>query len=86
MNAATGTFIFEFDAAVDYNDPSTIVSNFNKNTFASKVLGVAGTYEFTYTTDNWFLGTERVSFISIWIYFKFNSTYRRNENYSLLYC
>lgn len=61
MNAATGTFIFEFDAAVDYNDPSTIVSNFNKNTFASKVLGVAGTYEFTYTTDNWFLGTERVS-------------------------
>lgn len=61
MNAATGTFIFEFDAAVDYNDPSTIVSSFNKNTFATKVLGVANTYEFTYTADNWYLGTEQVS-------------------------
>lgn len=61
MNAATGTFIFEFDAAIDYNDSSTIVSNFNKNTFASKVLGVADTYEFTYASDNWYLGTEQVS-------------------------
>ncbi len=61
MNAATGTFVFEFDAAIDYNDPSTIVSNFNKNTFANKVLGTANTYEFTYATDNWYLGTEQVS-------------------------
>lgn len=61
MNAATGTFIFEFDAAVDYNDPSTIVSSFNKNTFADKVLGVAGTYEFTYATDSWYIGSEQVS-------------------------
>ena len=61
MNAAIGTFIFEFDAAVDYNDPSTIVSSFNKNTFASKVLGVAGTYEFTYATDGWYIGSEQVS-------------------------
>ena len=61
MNAATGTFVFEFDAAIDYNDPSTIVSNFNKNTFANKVLGTANTYEFTYATDSWYLGTEQVS-------------------------
>ena len=61
MNAATGTFVFEFDAAIDYNDPSTIVSNFNKNTFANKVLGTANTYEFTYTTDGWYIGSEQVS-------------------------
>ena len=61
MNAATGTFVFEFNAAIDYNDPSTIVSNFNKNTFANKVLGTANTYEFIYATDNWYLGTEQVS-------------------------
>ena len=61
MNAAIGTFVFEFDAAIDYNDPSTIVSSFNKNAFANKVLGTANTYEFTYATDNWYLGTEQVS-------------------------
>lgn len=61
MNAAIGTYIFEFDAAIDYNDPSTLVQSFNETTFASKVMGTIGTYTFTYNEDNWYLGNEQVS-------------------------
>ena len=61
VNAATGTYIFEFDAAIDYNDPSTLVQSFNETTFATKVLGTPDTYNFTYTDGNWYLGAEQVS-------------------------
>lgn len=61
VNAATGTYIFEYTAAINYTDSSTLISAFNESTFANKVLGVVGTYEFTYADENWYLGSEQVS-------------------------
>lgn len=61
MNGSTGSYIFEYDAAIDYNDASTLVQSFNKNTFSQKVLGVPNAYTFTYNSNNWYLDSEIVT-------------------------